>query len=184
MKLSISVFKNPVAYFLAKVLLMYIAWYGIYELWLHPRQTVDLFIIDISIKSSKFILETFGYAVFTGSDRLMGIDGVPGLWIGDNCNGLALFALFAGFIIAYPGPWKKKLLYIPIGILLLQALYIIRLVALAIIQTYSLEMTEFNHTYTFTIIIYGFIFLLWMKWVNTYSGNKLTSINKREIKNG
>ena len=166
--------KTPVARFLIYALLLYVAWFLIYELWLHPKQFVDLFIIDITLKTSKWILELIGYTVFTGSDRLMGIDGFPGLWMGDNCNGLVLFALFSGFIIAYPGPIRKKLWYIPAGILMLQVLNVIRVVALAIIQTYSLEMTEFNHTYTFTILIYGFIFLLWMFWVNKYSGYSLT----------
>lgn len=173
--MNLSFLKNPISAFLIKALLLYAAWFFIYEMWLHPRQTLDLFVIDTSIRPSKWILEALGYEVFTGSDRLIGIQGVPGLWVGDNCNGIALFALFAGFIIAYPGPWKKKLLYIPVGILLLQVLYIIRIVVLAIIQTYSLEMTEFNHTYTFNIIIYGFIFFMWMRWVNKYSDFSFTS---------
>lgn len=172
--MTLPSFKNPVVRFLIYALLLYIAWFLIYELWLHPRQTVDLFVIDISIAISKWILEILGYQVFTGVERMIGIDGFPGLWIGDNCNGMVLFALFSGFVIAYPGPVKKKLVYIPIGILLIQLLNIARIVILAIIQTHSLEMTEFNHTYTFTIIIYGFIFFLWMYWVNRLSGHALS----------
>jgi exosortase family protein XrtF len=174
--MSLSFLKNPIIAFLLKALLLYTAWFFIYEMWLHPRQTLDIFVIDLSIRPSKYILELLGYGVFTGLDRLIGIDGFPGLWVGDNCNGIALFALFSGFIIAYPGPWKKKLVFIPAGIVLLEMLYIIRLVVLAIIQTYSYSLTEFHHTYTFTIVIYGFIFFLWMLWVNRYSGYSFTSL--------
>lgn len=171
--MNTDLLKNPVVRFLLKAVLLYVAWFVIYELWLHPKQTVDLWVIDVTIGISKWILEMLGYTIFTGSERLIGVDGFPGLWVGDNCNGLVLFALFAGFVIAYPGPVLKKLIYIPIGILILQLLNIIRVVVLAIIQTYSLEMTQFNHTYTFTIIIYGAIFLLWMYWVNKLSGHSL-----------
>ncbi len=167
-----ALLKNPVTKFLIAVFLFYIGWYCIYNLWLHPAETLDLFIVDLTISSSKFILETLGYTVFTGADRVIGVDGTGGLWIGDNCNGIALFALFAGFIIAYPGSWKKKLVYITAGILLIQLMNVLRIIALAILDTHSRAWTEFNHTYTFTIIIYGFIFLLWMLWVNRISDNK------------
>jgi exosortase family protein XrtF len=110
-------------------------------------------------------------------ERVIGVDGTGGLWIGDNCNGIALFALFTGFIIAYPGNWKKKLVYIPVGILLIQCLNIIRIVSLAILDTRSRAWTEINHTYTFTIIIYGFIFFLWMFWTNKVSDKTLTLSN-------
>jgi len=160
-----AMLQNPVTRFLFFVFLLYIGWYGVYNLWLHPNETLDLFVIDITIGISKFLLETFGYTVFTGVDRVIGVDGTGGLWIGDNCNGIVLFALFAGFIIAYPGSWKKKLIYIPAGIILIELMNVLRIVFLAILDTHSRAWTEFNHTYTFTIIIYGFIFLLWMNWV-------------------
>jgi exosortase family protein XrtF len=144
-------------------------------MWLHPMETVDLAVIDFSINISAFILKSLGYTVYTATERVIGIDGTGGLWIGDNCNGMSLFGLFSGFIIAYPGSWKKKLIYIPVGILLIEFMNIIRIIVLAILDTYSRAWTEFNHTYTFTIVIYGFIFLLWMTWVNRFSKTKNTS---------
>jgi exosortase family protein XrtF len=162
--------KNPIYRFLLLLLVCYLAWYLLYELWLHPQGTLDMMVIDFTIVLSKFILELLGYAVFTGTERVIGVDGTGGLWIGDNCNAIALFALFAGFIISFPGSWKKKLLYIPIGIVIIEILNVLRVVALAMLDTYSRKWTEFNHTYTFTIIIYGCIFLLWIIWVNRFSG--------------
>jgi len=135
--------------------------------WIQPYTSADIFIVNLTIDISKFILEQFSYAVFTGTERLIGIDGTGGLWIGDNCNGITLFATFTWFIVAYPkGEWWKKALYIIIGISLIQLLNILRIIALAILDTKSRAWTEFNHTYTFTIIIYAFIFFMWMKWVN------------------
>ncbi|MCW3082638.1 MAG: hypothetical protein JWP12_4 [Bacteroidetes bacterium] len=164
-----TLFKNPVVRFLISIFLLYLGWYCIYNLWLHPNETTDHFVVDVTITISKFILQSLGYVVFTGVDRVIGVDGTGGLWIGDNCNGIVLFAQFSGFIIAYPGNWKKKLIYIPTGIILIELMNVFRIVALAILDTHSRAWTEFNHTYTFTIIIYGFIFLMWMYWVNTQS---------------
>ncbi len=167
--MNFSFLKNPVVRFLVIVFALFILWYLVYNLWLHPNEKLDLFVIDITISLSKWILELLGYVVYTGADRLIGVDGASGLWIGDNCNGIVLFSLFAWFIVAFKGKVKYKLIYIPFGILSIQLLNVIRVVALAIIDTFSREWTEFNHTYTFNIIIYGYIFLLWMVWVNKYS---------------
>ncbi|HEX8517708.1 MAG TPA: archaeosortase/exosortase family protein [Bacteroidia bacterium] len=175
MHMNLSFLKGPIPRFLLILFSLYLGWYLLYNLWLHPIGTIDLFVIDITVVISKWILELMGFLVFTGSDRLIGIDGTGGLWIGDNCNGIALFALFAGFIIAYPGKWQKKLYYIPLGILLIELMNILRVVALAILDTYSRAWTEFNHTYTFTIVIYGLIFLLWMFWVNRVSDKTIGS---------
>jgi exosortase family protein XrtF len=174
------IFQNRITRFLIGLFSFYVGWYLIYNLWLHPNEKLDLFVIDITVALSKWLLELFGYTVFTGTDRLIGVDGTGGLWIGDNCNGIALFALFAGFIIAYPGSWKKKVLFIPVGIILIQLLNVVRVVVLAILDTYSRAWTEFNHTYTFTIIIYGCIFYLWMLWTNKISD---TSLKTKEESN-
>lgn len=168
-------FQNKIARFLAKATFFYLLWFLIYELWLHPNQTLDLYVISLTVYVSKLILNVLGYEVFTGAERLIGIDGTGGLWIGDNCNGIVLFALFAGFIISFPGKVLNKTIYIILGIILIELVNILRVVALAILQTHSVFLMEFNHTYTFTIVIYGFIFLLWMMWVNKYSGAKTVS---------
>ncbi len=165
-KLSI---KNPTVRFLISIFILYIFWYCIYNLWLHPLEIVDLVVIDITIAISKWILELMNYTVFTGVERVIGVDGTGGLWIGDNCNGIALFALFAGFIIAYRGKIKNKIIFIILGILSLELLNVFRVTGLAILDTHSRTWTEFNHTYTFNIIIYAYIFMLWMMWVNKFA---------------
>jgi exosortase family protein XrtF len=167
--LSDQIKNNPFLTFFLKLLGVYIAWYLVYTYVIHPYQKVDLLVVDNSILISKWILEGLGYRVFTGVDRVIGIDGSGGLWVGDNCNGIALFALFTIFIAVYPGKWVRKIIFIPIGILLIHALNIVRIVVLAITDVYSRAWTEFNHTYTFTLVIYGFIFLLWILWVKKFN---------------
>ena len=164
--------QKPIFRFLFTVLILYVLWYVLYDLWLHPNQTVDLWVVDVTIYLSKILLESMGYLVFTGSERVIGIDGSGGLWIGDNCNGIALFSLFAVFIMAYKGKIKTKIIYITLGILSIQVLNVLRVAGLAILDTYSRSWTEINHTYTFNILIYGYIFFLWMLWVNKYADSK------------
>ena len=103
------------------------------------------------------------------------------LRIGDPCNGLNLFGLFAVVLIAFPTSFKRKyrinlhkLWYIPLGILLIHIVNVIRVAVLAIIASYNYEALNFNHDVTFKVITYSFIFLLWYLWIKQYSGfNKI-----------
>jgi len=168
MKFSASI-KNPTIRFLIIVFGLYTLWYILYKTVIQPANFVDMFVINTTIDISKWILELFGYAVFTGVERVIGVDGTGGLWIGDNCNGMTLFALFTWFIVAYKGAIKYKIPYILFGIITIELMNVLRVVGLAILDTHSRAWTEFNHTYTFTMIIYGYIFLLWMVWVNRFA---------------
>jgi exosortase family protein XrtF len=101
--------------------------------------------------------------------QVIGIDGSNGVWVGSNCNAITLFALFAVFIISYPGNQKHKWWYLVLGMITIHLLNILRVAALAIIARNSPLSLDFNHTYTFTFLIYGYIFLLWMIWVSRFA---------------
>lgn len=167
---------DPLYRFLIRGFLLYIGWYLIYDLWLHPMGQLDLWVIKSLERSSYWVLETVGFTTLAESNieniRTIGIDGTHGLWIGDPCNGLTLFALFTGFVLAYPGPAKKKLWFIPIGIVAIHIVNIIRIVGLSLVIYFfpEPEVLDFNHTYTFTILVYGFVFFLWYVWAAKLSG--------------
>ena len=102
-------------------------------------------------------------------------DSVGLLQIGAPCDGLVLFALFAIFIVAFPGSWRRKMWFIPSGILLIHLANLVRVVSLVIIQYNRPQSLKFNHDYTWTILIYGFIFWLWYLWSVRFSGPKAAS---------
>lgn len=157
-----------IAYFFLKSLALYLAWYFLYEEWWQEDGSLDNFLINHLVYVTDFCLQTLGYTTFTYADAV-GVDGTHGVLIGVPCNGLSLFALFAGFIIAFPGRRTNKLWFIPLGMVVVHVLNIIRLVGLALIVLYRPDSLAFNHKYTFTIFVYGCIFLLWMLWVKYFA---------------
>ncbi len=173
-----SFYKNlsPVYRFLIHFGLLAIIWELLYVFILHGHTSIDITVVNATINVSKYILELLGYNVFT-EYRVIRIAGTSGLWIGDNCDAIALFALFSGFILAFPGNLISKCWYIPLGIIALFLVNCLRMVLLAIMDTYSRTWTEFNHSYTFTILIYGFIVWLWFIWMNRFS---VTTKNKTQ----
>src|ERR1051326_3562948 len=144
-----KLFSEPILRFLLIGFVLYLGWLALYEWWIHPKEWVDKTVINNTLAISQKILNLFGYEVTLSGDRMIYVKGTPGLFLGDSCNGISLFALFGIFIIAFPGKIIYKLFFIPAGILLIHLMNIFRVTALSIIETHSYEWTEFNHTYTF-----------------------------------
>ena len=167
-------FNKPFPRFVATASLLYILWYALYELWLHPQRSLELLVVDNLIFLCSGMLKFLGYQLITApvlyeNIRTIGIDGTYGLFIADSCAGVPLFALFAGFIIAYPGAVKKKLIFIPLGIITIHLINALRIAGLCMVSFHTPEYLDFNHHYTFTVTVYAYIFLLWVIWVNKFS---------------
>lgn len=175
--------ENKILFFLLKAFGLYLFWYILYDLWLHPKSIIDNLVSENLAFWSSLILKLLGFiaidsnAVSTDNITVIGIDGTHGLWVGDPCNGITLFALFVGFVIAYPGKIKNKLWFIPLGMIAIHIINILRIVSLCLIVYYSPNSLAFNHTYTFTILVYAFVFWLWLLWSNKYAN--ITSLSSK-----
>lgn len=167
---------NAFVKFILTAGLLYLVLYLVYQFVIKRYTYYDQKFIGSLIEAADVVLNAIGYKTFKVlQDRdmqVIGIDGSNGVWVGSNCNAITLFALFAVFIIAYPGNQKNKFWYIPSGIVAIHVLNILRVVALALTANYFPDYLNFNHTYTFTFMVYAFIFLLWMIWVNRFAENK------------
>ena len=169
--MSVINLKNKTTHFFVFASVLYLAWYLLYEFFVKPHTLIDAKLISLIIANAAFILKLFGYTVYQSIEdeniQLIGVDGSHPLWIGSPCNALTLFMFFALFVIAFPGKTKRKLWFIPLGIVVIHIINVLRIVALIIINYHAPQYTEFNHTYTFTILVYSIIFLLWMWWVSS-----------------
>ena len=92
-----------------------------------------------------------------------------GICIGAPCTGLELFILFFGFIFLMKGRKRDKLWFVPLGFLAILILNIIRIIALTLIYIHHPKYLDFNHKYTFVIMVYGAIFGLWVLWINKFA---------------
>ncbi len=156
--------------FLIKASFLYVGCFLLHEYVIKKHTHIDQQFIRFIINSCVTILGFFGYKTFESKEvddyQVFGIDGSNGVWIGGACNGLTLLFLFSVFIIAYPGVIKQKLWFIPLGILIVHFSNLFRIMSLALIALHYPSYLAFNHTYTFTFIVYSIVFGLWMLWVN------------------
>lgn len=145
---------------------MYLAWFFAYQQWLEPDGRLDSALCHQIATASAGLLRAVGFdtAISATNEKLLLVNGQPSVGVYPACNGLVLYALFAGFVLAFPGPWRRKAWFIPAGIALIWLLNVLRVAALALNHHYSHQTVDFNHHYTFNVVVYGCIFGLWMLW--------------------
>jgi len=89
----------------------------------------------------------------------------------EGCNGLSVVILFVSFIIAFKGKLKTTVLFILFGVIFIYVANVVRIALLSIGLFHYPERTDLMHSVIFPAVIYGFVFLLWMLWVNKYSNH-------------
>ena len=173
--------KGPEFKFLVTFITLIITWYFTYH-YLYKIDDLLNFDSDLLTEFSKilssqsnFILSIFNFQ--TSSEmhgdmvvaKIIGYQYSHGVWIGEPCNGIKVFGLFAIFILSFKGDLIKKLIFIPIGILIIHFLNIIRIALLTYISAVNPFILDFNHNITFQLIIYGSMLALWYLWIIKFS---------------
>lgn len=171
---------DPLFRFLLTAASLYAAWYLLYAFVLAPWGALDRAVIASLISWAGAILRLLGYELIPEpvndeNIRTIGVEGGHLLWIGDPCNGVGLFAVFLIFLIAYGGPWRHKLWFGAVGILSIHLINALRVAALCIVVSINYEWLNFNHDYTFYVVVYGWVFLLWYIWVKRFAPRQATA---------
>ncbi|MBE0646700.1 MAG: exosortase/archaeosortase family protein [Bacteroidales bacterium] len=162
--------------------------YGFHELWwwLAPFfkptkmfQEIATFLTNQVFNSSTWILNhilgwTFQIAepnTFIFLNPGSSIQYPASLSVNESCSGLKQFFQIAILFILFPGPWKHKLWYIPVSILIIHGVNILRIVILSVILVHQPESWNFAHDWILRPFFYVIIFTEWLVWVH-YFKNK------------
>lgn len=82
-----------------------------------------------------------------------------------GCNGVeAMLVLLAG-ILAFPAPWRLKLIGLAIGIVAIQALNIVRIVSLFYLGQWDVQWFEWAHLYIWQSLIMLDALIVWLLWI-------------------
>ncbi|MEQ8324234.1 MAG: archaeosortase/exosortase family protein [Vicingaceae bacterium] len=150
--------------FLYRVILLIIVWVilvtDVQGFYTHA----NVVLMDSLQNYSLSFIELLGYQVFS-EGRLFGIVGSTGVILGAPCDGLSLMYLYAGFIIALPGKWQRKLIWSLSGVITIHILNLIRVILLVAITMEHRDWLAFNHDYSFTLGMYLIILISWVVYV-------------------
>ena len=85
--------------------------------------------------------------------------------VNQSCSGFKQILQFALLMMVYPGLWKRKLWYIPAGILIVHLTNLFRISGLSVVIVHFPKYWDFSHDYLFRPFFYVVIFAMWVFWV-------------------
>ncbi len=151
--------------FFGVMLAVYAAWFLLYDLWLHPDGRLDAFLSRWVAAITAGGLDVLGYDVFV-RDRVLGLVGEIGVYVEDGCTGLTTLGLFAGFVLAFPGSWRRRAWFIPLGVVVVTLANIARIGLLVLLQRSWPAGFDAVHHFGANTFFYLVVFGLWVVWAN------------------
>lgn len=170
---------RKLGFFFAKLIGLIVAWELLYQLLLKPGRILDgpltnlvtaISVAIINLFYSANNLVTYVVGVEQGSDVLF-LNGKAVFIIADQCNALDLMVIYLGMLFLLPSRLKRKLAFMVLGILVILLANILRCVALYWLYMNHRAYFDFNHHYTFTILLYLLIFGGWLLFTKNITRN-------------
>jgi exosortase/archaeosortase family protein len=139
-----SLHYRPIQEWMSGMQQMLTGWVFIQSLW------VDRHILDISLQVT---------------DQTMTFDNGSWISINRSCAGDKQILQFMLLLLIYPGPWKHKLWYIPMGMVIIHFTNVLRIVLLSLVSVNWPEYWHLAHNTVLRGMFYVVILVLWIVWI-------------------
>jgi exosortase H (IPTLxxWG-CTERM-specific) len=84
-----------------------------------------------------------------------------------GCNGVEATIVLLAAILAFPAPWKHKLVGLVIGVVAVQGLNVVRVISLFYLGQWDRQWFEWAHLYVWQALIMLDVLIVWLVWVRT-----------------
>ena len=82
-----------------------------------------------------------------------------------GCNGIEAAIVLIAAMLAFPAPWKHRVIGIMSGLLAVQLLNIVRVISLFYLGQWSLEVFDWAHLYLWQALIMLDVLIVWLVWI-------------------
>jgi len=166
---------KPFLIFVSIFFLTYIVLTILYKLYLNGYEVNDIDDVSLFVgKNAESLLKIFDYnIIIQKSSQNPWLEIIfNNLFLAriiEGCNAVSVMILFVSFIAAFSGKLKNTLLFIVFGVVSIYILNIFRIALLVVLLYNFPESNKLVHDIIFPLIIYGYVFLLWIFWINRFS---------------
>lgn len=123
-------------------------------------------------KSVYHILHFFNTSIHIRNDNHIFFDNGVGSLIVWSCSGLKQMFIFTCILLFSAGPWKHKLWFVPLGILLCDIVNILRIGAITMLIETHRAWFPILHDHIFKYLFYLLIFLYWVIWDTKFASKE------------
>ncbi len=82
-----------------------------------------------------------------------------------GCNGVEATIVLIAAMLAFPAPWREKLVGLAAGIVAVQGLNLVRVISLFYLGQWNLQVFEWAHLYVWQALIMLDVLVVWLIWV-------------------
>lgn len=90
-----------------------------------------------------------------------------GVSIEAGCNGVEAAIILIAGMVAFPAPWRFKLVGMAIGIAAVQAANLLRVISLYYLNIWNKEVFDFAHLYLWQALIMLDVLVVWLLWMRS-----------------
>src|SRR5262249_52129482 len=102
--------------------------------------------------------------VATANEIRRGVGG-PGISIVAGCSGVEAVLILGSAVLAFPAPWKHRLLGVAVGFVAIQALDLGRLISLVYLREWKPVWFGWFHLYLWQALIILDALVFWLIWL-------------------
>ena len=84
-----------------------------------------------------------------------------------GCNGVEATIVLLAAVLAFPAPWKNKLVGLAAGVVAVQGLNVVRVISLFYLGQWDYKVFEWAHLYVWQALIMLDVLIVWLIWVRT-----------------
>jgi exosortase family protein XrtF len=169
---------KPFFAFLTKFLVFYVVFAFVYKMYLNQYDAKNFevdYLTEAVAKQTLFVMDLFTENADlqphkSDSSIIIIYNNTLVARVIEGCNAISVMILFAAFVFAFSKQWKKTVLYIIFGIVIIHVLNVVRIAALTFAMFHYPKYEEILHGTVFPLFIYGVVFILWILWVTKFSG--------------
>lgn len=166
-------FRNRSKKSFLNILIFIIITYGLHKLWWENiswlqesklYQALADLLTQFLFKCSYWINTNILGFKLTHTDTTMWFSNNGFITINKSCSGLKQQYQWVLLMIFFPGPWRKKLWFIPTGMLIMYTVNILRILILSGTLLYLPQYWHFAHDWILRPGFYIVIFGMWVYW--------------------
>ena len=114
---------------------------------------------------SVWLMRLFDHGVISRDNDIINAVTGSGIKIVAGCNGVEAVLILIAAVLAFPAPWKHKLLGIGIGFLAIQTLNLVRIISLFYLHEWNQVWFEWFHLYLWQALIILDALVFWLIWL-------------------
>jgi exosortase H (IPTLxxWG-CTERM-specific) len=82
-----------------------------------------------------------------------------------GCNGIEAAIILIAAMLAFPAPWKHRVIGVLAGLFAVQALNIVRVISLFYLGQWNTQVFEWAHLYLWQMLIMLDVLIVWLIWI-------------------